>query len=108
MPNNPKGNWKQSKEIEEFFIIFLIISRSITAALRGMSLNPQPHPNAQQPHQPQQAQQPPQPQNERWNDWEAYLTPARNNSGASGPEPRSAAVNTNRSSGIGPGSDSGM
>ena len=72
-----------------------------------MSLNPQPHPNAQQPHQPQQVQQPTQPQNERWNDWEAYLTPARNNSGASGPEPRSAAVNTNRSSGIGPGSDSG-
>ena len=54
-------------------------------------------------------QQPQQPQNERWVEWEAYLSPMRNASGSgqSGPEPRSAAVNTNRSSGIGPGSDSG-
>ena len=85
--------------------------RCLTVALRNMNIsNGNGNPQGQQAHQQGQQQNQPN-NNDRWFDWEAYLSPPRgpassgqNNQGSSN---ASASGMPNRSSVTGPGSDSG-
>ena len=82
--------------------------RCLTVALRNMNLNSNNQHQVQQQQQHQQLQQQPQP-NDRWFDWEAYLSPPRGpaHPGPNHPGGTAASGIPNRSSGTGPGSDSG-
>ena len=80
--------------------------RSITAALRNMNLN-SAHQHGNSSHQQQQPSN--NNQQERWTDWEAYLSPGRSRGllQGNGQEANRTPQGANRSSGTGPGSDSG-
>ena len=83
-------------------------SRSLHAAFRNMNLNnPPPAQPAQAPLAGAAAAPPNQAgaNQDRWQDWESYLNPPTSNNVA--PEQPRASVPVNRSTGTGPGSDSG-
>ena len=87
-------------------------NRSLHGAMRSLNINappPQAQPAAPQaqvaPQQPQGAAAAANPANQdRWQDWESYLNPPTGNNAAEQPR---ASVPVNRSTGTGPGSDSG-
>ena len=88
-------------------------NRSLHGALRNLNINapPPPQPAAPQvahvaPQHPQGAAAATNPANQdRWQDWESYLNPPTGNHHVA-EQPR-ASVPVNRSTGTGPGSDSG-